>query len=346
MTADEPKAPDGPPARAKADPTQTRPVKDVKYTSPLLACRFDAAGRFLFASAQDQTVQRIDLADGKLTSLAGHQSWVRALAGHPTEPLLVTGGYDGKLVWWPADAAEPKPLREVEGHQGWVRAVAFSPDGATLASCGNDGLVKLWSATDGTPVADLRGHDCHVYNVAFHPSGAALVSADLKGVVKEWDLTKRAVAREFDAKVLYKYDPSFRADIGGIRAIAFSADGSLLACGGITDVSNAFAGIGKPAVVLLDWATGKQRHLLRPKAEFQGLVSGLAFHPDGFLVGTGAGSGGMLWVWAPDQPQSTFTLKLPTNARDLALHPDGTRLAIAFFDNTARLYDMAPKQPA
>ena len=94
----------------------------------------------------------------------------------------------------------------------------------------------------------------------------------LKGIVKEWDLAKGTVAREFDAKALYKYDPSFRADIGGIRAIAFSADGNLLACGGITDVSNAFAGVGKPAVVLVDWATGKSKPLVRPKEEFQGVV--------------------------------------------------------------------------
>ena len=103
------------------------------------------------------------------------------------------------------------------------------------------------------------------------PSAVVVVSADLKGVVKEWDLAKGTVAREFDAKPLYKYDPSFRADIGGIRAIAFNADGALLACGGITDVSNAFAGVGKPAVVIVDWATGKSRPLVRPKEEFQGV---------------------------------------------------------------------------
>ena len=102
---------------------------------------------------------------------------------------------------------EGRPSRVIDGHQGWVRAVAVSPDGATVASCGNDGLVKLWSATDGSPTATFKGHDCHVYNLAFHPGGKSLVSADLKGVVKEWDLAKGTVAREFDAKALYKYDP-------------------------------------------------------------------------------------------------------------------------------------------
>jgi WD40 repeat protein len=264
------------------------------------------------------------------------------LALHPQESLLFSAGYDGQVVWWPVEDEAPEPVRRVAAHQGWVRAVAVSPDGTTLASCGNDHLVKLWSVADGKLLGELHGHDCHVYNLAFHPSGMALVSGDLKGVVKEWDLAKGTAAREFDARVLFKYDPTFRADIGGIRSIAFSPSGDLLACGGITDVTNAFAGVGKPAVVLLDWATGQRKQLLRPKEEFQGLVCGLAFHPEGFLIGAGGGNGGALWFWKPDQPQSFFMLKLPTNARDLALHPDGTRLGVALFDNTARLYDLTP----
>src|SRR5262249_45040856 len=148
---------------------------------------------------------------------------------------------------------------------------AVSPDGKTLASCGNDLLVKLWSLPDGKPLATLEGHESHVYNVAFHPGGKALASADLKGNVKEWALPDGAEKRTLDAtKVLHKYDNTFGADHGGVRSMTFDASGGLLACAGITNVSNAFAGIGNPVVVLFDWATGKQKALLRPKAAFNG----------------------------------------------------------------------------
>ena len=147
-----------------------------------------------------------------------------------------------------------------------------------------------------------------------------------------------------EAKVLHKYDASFAADIGGVRSMAFNKDGSLLACAGITNVSNAFAGVGNPLVVLFDWKTGKQKLLLRPKATFQGTAWGVAFHPLGFLLGAGGGSGGALWAWKTTEPLASYTLALPSNARDLALHPDHRRLAVPFFDGFLRVYDMGPKK--
>jgi WD40 repeat protein len=326
----------------RADPTRTRLARELRQGSPLFSCRIDPTGRFVFAGAQDNTIHRWDLTSGNRVSLTGHRSWIRALAFLREPRQLVSGGYDGRLIWWQADADAPRPLRNVEAHRGWVRAIAVSPDGRLVASCGNDHLVKLWSAGDGALVRELTGHACHVYNVAFHPDGRHLVSGDLRGVVKQWDVNRGAEVRALDASVLHRYDNTFRADIGGVRSMAFNRDGSLLACAGITDVTNAFAGVGRPVVVLFDWARGTRRHLLRPAANFQGTAWGVGFHPAGFLAGVGGGSGGALWFWRPEQAQSFHTVALPNNARDLDLHPDGRRLAIAFFDGAVRVYDMVP----
>ncbi|HXG08333.1 MAG TPA: WD40 repeat domain-containing protein [Gemmataceae bacterium] len=336
---------DDKPETALIDPAQTHLVQELKHSSPLVGCRFDPSGRFVFAGAQDNTVQRWELDGGKRTELVGHKSWVRGLAFAPKNNLLFTGDYQGKVIAWPIDAETPAPERTLDAHRGWVRALAVSPDGQTLATCGNDHLVKLWSVPDGKPLRELAGHASHVYNLAFHPGGQFLVSIELKGVIRQWDLAEGKSVRELDAKVLYKYDETFRADIGGARSMAFSTDGSLLACGGITEVTNAFAGVGKPLVVLYDWQTGKPKQLLRPKENFQGTVWGVVFHPSGFLAGAGAGAGGALWFWRPEEPLAFFTLKLPNNARDLDLHADGRRLAVPFFDGAVRLYDMA-KKPA
>jgi WD40 repeat protein len=77
---------------------------------------------------------------------------------------------------------------------------------------------------------------------------------------------------------------------------------------------------------------------------FQGTARGVAFHSSGFIIGAGGGNGGVLWFWKPDQAQAFFTLKLPQNARDLDLHPDGKQLAVAGSDGVLRVYEMTAKK--
>ena len=136
-----------------ADPTKTHEAAKWKHTRPLTACRIDPTGKFAFTGAEDNTVQRWDLADGKMTSLAAHDSWVRAIGFSHDGQQVFTGGYDGRLIWWSATAEKPEPIRKIEpAHDGWVRAVAVSPNGQVLATCGNDKLIKLWDANDGKPL--------------------------------------------------------------------------------------------------------------------------------------------------------------------------------------------------
>ncbi|MCI0700111.1 MAG: hypothetical protein L0241_03375 [Planctomycetia bacterium] len=354
----------------------TRVEREFKHARPLIGCRFDPSGRFLFISSEDDTIQRYDLLTGSKTALTGHKSWVRGMAFVSTEPVgsppdlaawnneknklqsvigpasvampapkaspftLITGDYHGKLIWWQGDADSPKPLRTVEAHDGWLRAVCISPDGKTVASCGNDHMVKLWNAEDGSAIRTLEGHSSHVYNLAFHPDGSRLVSCDLKGTVKDWNVKTGKSERELDAKVLYKYDPGFMADIGGARGMTFKSDGSALALAGITNVSNAFAGVGNPVVVLFDWKDGKAK-LLRPKENFQGTMWGVGFHPLGGVIAAGGGGQGRVWFWKGEELVSVHTINVPANARDFALNFDGSRFAVAGSNGLVYVYNFA-----
>jgi WD40 repeat protein len=357
------------------DPANARIEREFKCPRPLTACRFDPAGRFLFAAAEDSCVYRFDLLTGQQAAFTTHTSWVRGLAfvpltkadpaavsaierrrpgllaaaggsiaagDPPATPFLVASAdYHGRLLYWRGDRPDAGPVRAVAAHDGWVRAVAASPDGQTVATCGNDRLVKLWSVPRGELLRVFDGHADHVYNVAFHPSGTRLVSADLKGVVKDWDLTTGKVVRDLDAKVLYKYDGGFRADIGGIRGLAFDPAGGKLACAGITNVSNAFAGVGNPLVVVFDWASGKAVQL-KPKDAFQGTGWGVGFLPGGTVVAAGGGNGGQVWFWKGDDPAGVKTVAAPASVRDLAVSPAGDRLAAAGANGVVYAYTLRP----
>jgi WD40 repeat protein len=369
MSLDDPKSET--PALPTIDITKSRLAIALKHTSPFISCRFDPQGRYVFAGAQDNSVQRFTLADSKATPIVGvHDSWVRGLAFHAASDTLITGGYDGRLAWWPAAAEKPEPIRTIDAHAGWIKALDISPDGAILASSSNDQTIKLWNAADGSPLGELKGHANHVYNIAWHPAagqsasseaaapGTAseaasqstpaprghLASIDQKGVIKHWDLAEGKEVRQLTAADLWKYDTTFGADIGGARGMEFSSDGKWLVCGGITNVSNAFAGIGNPAVVLFDWEKGEKKLLLRPKENFNASTWGLNFHPSGILVTvSGGGSGGNLIFYNLDKPEPLFTFKLPNTGRDMHLAPDGVRVAVAHHDNHVRVYELRAK---
>jgi WD40 repeat protein len=326
------------------DPAQTHAGPQWKHSRPLTACRFDPTGKYVFTGAEDNLVVRWEIAGGTPTPLAAHDSWVRALAVSADGQTLFSGGYDGRIFWWPAAAEKPEPIRKADAHAGWVRAIALSPSGEQLASCGNDNLVKVWNVADGSLVAELAGHESHVYNVAFHPEGTTLVSCDLKGNLKEWSLAEKKATRDFLAAALHKYDKEFRADIGGARSFAFSKSGKELAVGGITNCSNAFAGIGNPAVVLVKLEDGKPLVQYGGKEKIQGVMWGVRQSPDGYWVGlTGGGGGGWLYFWRDAAADEFFKFKLPDSGRDMDLSADGRTVAVAHSDSQIRLYNLFAK---
>ena len=329
------------------DPLQTHEVASHKHDRPLVACGWDPSGRWILFGAEDHGVHRLAADASAAVALPGgvaaHDSWVWAIGHAPDGGRAFTGGYDGRLGAWPL--GEPAPAAWlVSAHDGWIRGLAVSPDGAVVATCGNDRLVKLWRAADGAAIAACPGHESHVYAVAWRPDGRGLVSCDLKGSLKEWGPAGAAVRDVGRAEALWKYDAGFRADIGGARTMAFRADGGQLAVGGITAVSNAFAGIGHPAVCLLDFAAGTQALLLEPKDKPHGVCRGVAWHPAGFWITVaGGGGGGWLRFFQPGEAAEFHAVKLPANGRGLSLSPDARRVAVALADGTLRIYGLFPK---
>ncbi len=330
---------------AQIDVTKTHVAAELKHDSPIIGCRFAPNGESVFFGAEDYQVWRWDWTQGESkTAFKGHNSWVRAIGCTPDGQTLLTGGYDGQLHWWPAEATDPAPSREIAAHDGWIRAIAVSPDGKLVGTVGNDHAVRIWDVDDGTLVTQLDGHTCHVYNLAFHPHSSALVSGDLKANLVHWDLATGKEVRRWQAASLYTYDKGFRADIGGFRGLVFDHAGQRLAGAGMINVTNAFAGVGNPAVVEFDWETGKELVQHEWKAKLRGVAWGVAIHPQQFTIGiTGGGGGGYLLFWKPDEKEEHHQFKLSNTGRDLDLSSDALHLVTAHYDRRVRISRMAAK---
>ena len=141
---------------------------------------------------------------------------IRSAAVSADGRVLASGGYDGTVRVWDLMA-----MRRIGGrfsaHQT-TSAVALSPDGRLLATGGAEGRVRLWDTTarcEADP--ELTAPRDPVIALAFSPDGKILAAGNAyHGGTRLWDTTSGALL------------PGPPGD-GGVRGLAFSADGRLLA---------------------------------------------------------------------------------------------------------------------
>jgi len=321
-------------------PEKTHIARSFKHDHPLLSCRFDPTGKYVFAGTRDNRVVRWDLASDTKFVLAGHESWVRAIAFSKDGAMTLSGGYDGRILWWSTPDEKAEPLRTIEAHDGWVRAIDVSPDGTLLASAGNDCKVKLFRVADGSLVREMDGHPQHVYSVLFHPDGKSLLSGGLEGQVIQWDVETGELVRRFDAQELHIYHEHHEVHYGGVRSMAFSPDAKQLACSGLHNATDPLANSQQPLVLLFNWETQEKLPLVATKDKLQGIGWRILYHPEGFLIGISGGPVGFLLFFRPGEQQEFHKLKVGNTVYDVDLHPDGVQLATAHEDGQVHISRM------
>ncbi len=322
------------------DPQKTRLVREFTHSRATACCRFDSGGEWLFVGSEDNAIQAWNLESGKKNILTGHNSWVRGFVWLKSHCTLVSSGYDGRLIWWRLPGSPPGEVRRIQAQKGWVRALSLSPDERWIATGGNDRVVRIWSSTEGSLVAELPGHQHDVFSLAFHPHGQFLVSSDYIGVVKVWETSSWKVVRGFDAHVMFASNKSNRGTCGGLRSLAFSANGQILVGSGVVGGGDPLGQAVNPGAITFDWQSGQQIAVLRSRGGELGVCWGVQCHPDtGFVTAVSGGmSAKQLYFWNPRDEQPFHTVDLPSAARDAVLHPDGLHLAIALYDGRIQLY--------
>lgn len=283
------------------DPSKFKVSKEINRTDILLCVARVPNSDRLFAGSSDSHIHEIDLSDEKKESapprLEGHGSYVTGLALSGNH--LISSGYDGRLIWWNLETRDK--TRMVKAHDRWIRDVVVSPDGELAASVADDMVCKLWDVDTGELKREMHGHEAltvqhfssMLYVCAFSADGRHLATADRVGHIVVWNVASGQSVATMEAPELYTWDGRQRIrSIGGVRSLAFSPDGTLLAAGGVGQIQNVDGLGGKARVEVFDWQ--KRERVVEFAAEkVKGLIEHLEFHPSGeWLLGAGGDSKG------------------------------------------------------
>lgn len=318
---------------------QLKSVKEVSSPSIFFAIARVPQTQRLVVGAADAKLYEYDFAADKPAAQAfgeGHQSYVTGVAYAAGQ--FVSGGYDGKLIWW--DAATRQAVRSIDAHAKWMRRVVSSPDGKRIASVADDMLCKLWNAESGELLHTLADHKpitphnypSMLFAAAFSHDGTLLATGDKVGHVAVWNVETGQKVGEVEAPGMYTWDPKQRRhSIGGVRSLAFSRDGAQLAVGGIGHIGNVDHLDGPARVELFDWRTGKSLQELAD-TKHKGLVEELWYSPgDQWLVTAGGDHSGFVTIYDAATRKIVFQEKSHEHIHALAVNEAGDRIYTAHY---------------
>jgi WD40 repeat protein/tetratricopeptide (TPR) repeat protein len=264
------------------------------------------------------------------------QRWANnaAVAISPDGRRIATISFDrepwndkGDGSWWSLcqvwDAANGRTVSLLP-HLQRLRALAFSLDGQVLATGDEGGTIHLWNAVTGENIGKSFTAGAIVLSLAFSPDGRLLaVGTD--------SVAFQALLWDLDAGRA-RGDPVRFKD--RVPCLTFSPDGTDLA-----------AGSRDGSVRVVETSTGR----VRAELHHGGTLRSITFSPDGRLILTNGGSGGLgqarIWAARTGAPASSVLIHPSESEIPSAFTPDGTAFAIGYRDGSVRLWDVATGRP-
>jgi WD40 repeat protein len=275
-------------------------VRADKLRGRMLAVDFSPDGLLVAAGGTAGNVHLLDAATGKsVRTLYAHKKWVRCVAFDPSGKILASTGDDGRIRLW--ETRVGVEILSVPPQRTPIRGLAFSPDGETFASGSLGGKIQLWSARDGKPISTLANLEQGIGALAYSPDGTMLAAMSQRGLVFLIDST--------DGKLLSMLGQEHASED---VSIAFSADGSLLACG------------GQGGAVVYDVATRKE--ILKVDDPSEGACH-VAFIPPRQWLLIGRDHTMCLWDPASRKLVSSMTGRCG-DIQSMAVQEDGSRIAV------------------
>lgn len=303
-----------------------------------------------------------------------HQSFVNAVAFSPDGSSLVSGGEDGRLIFW--DPRNYQMAGESVTQTLGIQALSFNPDGKIIATAGcgqwslaeqcQAGEIRLWDAQTRLPLGPpVTGHADWVFSLGFSPDGKTLATGSRDHTVILWD---------FSSPPALKKIATFAEHSGWVRAVAFSPDGKTLASAGddnsmiLWDLANPGSPVKQAVLqgttlgvyslafqpnrrILVSghgdasihfWDLGTYQEIRQPFTDHTGEVWSLAFSPDGKTLVSGS-KDNKIMLWDMDSAQA---IGRPlsghfNDVRSVMFSPDGTKLATGSWDYHVLLWDVS-----
>lgn len=230
----------------------------------------------------------------------------------PDGRTIFASDESGQISRHDLDGGQWRAPKMVAQLAGPVRALALR--GSLLAAGMDGGKITVWDlGKDGEPPQQLSAGERAVTSLAFQPTGSLLAAGNLDGSVTLLDPLRRAAPATLRAA----------DNENGVRAVAWSADGSSVAAG------------QRSGALLWDVA----RQGAQPRSVCNGAldVRSLAFKPDGTALLCGKADGRIVG-WPLRQGRELTFSGHAASVNSLGFNPRGDRLASASSDGTIRLW--------
>ena len=272
----------------------------------------DGATRILTADS-DGVVWIWDL-EGKIVRTPyKHRGAARSPVASRNGDRILSSSADQTAVLLDGDGAL---ITEFIGHTHSVGDASFSPDETRVLTYSDDHTARLWDVEiEELPV--LRGHTNRVSGAVFSRDRERILSTSHDGTIRLWTSSGERIR-------------TFEGHGSGVLSASFSPDED-------TIVSASWDG----EVRLWETETGDYSVLAKHPAGFWDAE----FSPDGLIVATcpGDGTATLLDVKSGTEVSPLDPPGTP-GARGLAFSPNGKLIVIAYFDQMARIWDVAEEE--
>ena len=287
------------------------------HTERINSIDFSADGSILAYDSGSNVVIWDMLNNSQKTVIEGTNDYdVLCVAISPNGKTIASGTRYGITYLYDVETSIKKATYSIRGHN--ITGVEFSPDGQSLLIEGTDSTrsksILLIDVNTHKELGEITVNDDDMNGIAFSPDGKKIVCASQKkDNLLLWDIQHTPDHEE---------NKNMKCWIS--ESVTFSPDSSMIAVGGLGQVTLYYA------------ETGKQIGFHPPNSA---QVLSVAFSPDGKTLASATDHEIYLWDIDSAQPITTIKSNSGKMVKSIAISPDGRNIASGGMDESLTLWD-------